>query len=293
LPAAVVACLLAAACDRGSPIPEDELRIAASVGASEAPAGRSFEVTVVRSFDRELEPEPWTDRMLAPLAVRSVRTTRREDAHRIEETRSFRAYGFEPGAIAVPPLSFRATPKSGGPARVATCEGFTVAVKATLDRDNPGPPELPGDPPPEKRPIAPWIAVAAAIAAALAGLVIATRRRTPALAPDARRASADEALLARIEQLRGREAPDRDAIRAWHLEASDAVRGWVAGRHDIHAFEMTTEEILGAAALPGEARTRLAEVLAPCDLVKFADAPSTANARARLLDAAGALARGP
>ena len=46
----------------------------------EIEVGRSFPLTVVRVWTRELEPDPWNDAALAPLTVRLEEASRREDA---------------------------------------------------------------------------------------------------------------------------------------------------------------------------------------------------------------------
>lgn len=287
-----------AACDPRKPIAEDEVSIRVVAGAEEVELGKSFPLTVVRVWSSDLEPEPWRDQNLAPLAVRPDRTTREEDGRHVEETRVFRAYAFDPGAVTVKSLSFQASPKLGGPASITTCDGFTVRVKPALDPKAPGPPELFGEIAPEPRRWWLWVAVGVAILAAFAHLV-RTSRQTAAQhpGPTAPPILPHERALDRIRRLRGQDPHSHDGVQAWHVEASSIVRDYVAEQFAIRALEMTTEELLSSpatvAALPPAQRALLFEVLGSCDLVKFGRHPSTAPERERLLTAAETFVRGP
>lgn len=301
--------LAAAACGPGSPIPEEELSLRVSAPPAAIELGRGFPLTVVRVWSKDLEPDPWTDDALLPLVVRLEAEDRREDAHRVEETRRFRAYAFEPGKVTVPPVAFSAAPRAGAPnraerrlgwgvggaSRTASAEGFTLEVKTTLEPKTAGPPELP-DLIPEPVRWQLWAAVVAGALAAGALLARASARRArrgvsgPAVATPRDRA------LARLRRLREQQPRTRDEDLAWHTEAASAVRDWLSEGCAIRSRERTTEELLEAArASPAFAppqREALAAALRPCDLVKFARHEPRAAERDLVLASAEAAVSG-
>ena len=286
--ALLLTALLPTACD-SPPLGEAEVEIRVSGAPDEIEIGRSFPLTVVRVWTRELEPDPWNDAALAPLTVRLEDVSRREDAVFIEETRRFRAYALEPGAATVSPITFSAAPGRGGPSRTAATEAFSIRVKGTLDPKTAGPPELPGTVP---EPARWWIWAALALAAIGGGLMLrrasARRAREDESGSNAA-AVAREHALARIASLRGRAPRTTEEIESWHRETSALVRDYLAEARRIHAREMTTEELLSAST--GTAREHLDAALTTCDVVRFGRAESTASGRERVLAAAERLIR--
>jgi hypothetical protein len=177
----------------------------------------------------------------------------------------------------------------------AACGGgrTDAAAAPAFDPKSPGPVEMPGEPMPEPFP---WRPVTAAAAAALVGAALVARRlRHASAATDAAQTPPPAVpaegphvrALKRIERLRA-QAP---RMTEDHVETAAIVRDYVRERFGIAAGERTTDELLAAPQIGASAKRRLAGVLHPCDLVKFArDEPAVA-ARAALLDAAETFVR--
>jgi hypothetical protein len=257
---------LAAACGEEAPIPAAPLTITAA--APEVELGKAFPLTVVRTWSKGHTPAPWDDAALAPLEVRLLETSRREDGRRVEETRRYRGYAFSLTDVRLPGLELR--------------------VKRALDPKSPGPAELPGEPLPEPTSRWPLWAVGAAL---LGAFVLLLRRRrapptlaAPAPAPEPPPPGPHVLALERIDRLRGQEPHGRDEISAFYIEASGLLRDYVGERFNVRADVMTTEELI-------EIQASLARVLPDCDLVKFARHEPTASERERLLDRAEAFVR--
>jgi hypothetical protein len=285
--AAVLAAALAAACG-GDPIPGPSKGPVVSADEASVVTGRSFGLTVVRSRPKDAAPEPWSDDVLAPLVVRPVATTVREDGRTVEETRTFRARAFEPGEIRVP-------------AGVAGPGSLLLRVAPSVDPAAPGamePPEGPFDPPGRR-----WLLPAILAAVVAAAALLARGRARPAAAPAAPppplgdpAASAAARARARLDALRARGLPEPAAAGPFHEEAAALLRDWLEEGPGVPARTRTSEEI---AAIPAAARgagggAALVRALRRCDLVKFArHAPPAAESSALLDDAAAALGEGP
>lgn len=297
---------LLAACGGETLGPGPDLSIAVEVGASEVRPGEGFPLTVVRTWGDHLEPTPFDDRALSPLAVRLESTSRRAGAHRVEETRRYRAYAFSLADVAVRPAKVTARPKDGGPDRTATAGGFLVRVRPEVDPKSPGEPEGPGEPPKRetRRPL--WLlATALAVALVLLGYVLARARGRRAGVPvppapqGAPPPTPAERALARLAAIRSRAPAAADA-----LAVSDALRDYVAERFAFPAHERTSEEIVAAASSPGPStglgaggtgtpdRAALSRALFACDGVKFAALDLTEASRAGVLADAESFVRG-
>lgn len=273
------------------PIPECELMLRIRAGAAEVEFGAAFDLEVVRVWSRELVPEAWSDDLLAPLEVRLVGSSRREDAERVEETLRFRCHAFGRDRIQVPPPVFRAWRRDDRSERVALGEGLLLGIRSALDPDAPGPVELPGEPIP---PPGPWLERTLLAAVALAALIVAWRlwrarvRRAYEVPPH-------ELALERLQRLRERVPRGREELRSDSVEASSALRDYLAGRFEVRAPERTTEEVLEdprtGSALAAEQRDALGEFLEHCDRVKFALHEPVAEERERQLDSAEGLVR--
>ena len=90
----------------------------------------------------------------------------------------------------------------------------------------------------------------------------------------ARRRSAYEIALGRLDALESRRRPDADAMDGFFVELSDLVRRYLEDRFALQAPELTTEEFLDVAAgspdLTRDHRSFLQTFLRSADRVKFA-----------------------
>jgi len=287
-------CALAGACRRAPAPAGEDLAIRVDAPSGEVAFGQAFPLTVVRTWSPELIPEEWSDEALAPLVIRVLESTTREDQRRVEATRRCLAHAFRRGEVVVPPIAFRARPTDGSAERVATAPELRLRVRSALAAGEPGPPELPGGPLPYPTRWLPWTAAAALALAALA-LVgwRATRRRRPVepLAPEPLPPAVPPHVraLERLERLRAHEPSDDDANEAWHVEAATIVREYVGERFSVRALERTTSELLPAA--PEAHRPLLADVLRRCDRVKFAAKRPGAEERSPLIETAASFVK--
>jgi len=260
---------LLAACGGGTEVPATDLLLRIDPGAFEVEPGEPFPLTVTRVWKKDLVPAAWDQKSLAPLALRLEDETRRDDGTRVEEIYRYVAHAFSLRDVVVRGVKLSATPKDGGKERKVTATGFRIRVKPVLDPSDPGPPELPGAPPPSRAWM--WWGSGALAAALLAALFLALRRRPHAAAP-APAAPEPPPVSPRdraLERLKGASVE----------EAADIVRAFVSETRKIRALEKTTEELLRE--LP-----RLGAVLRPADLVKFAAHEPTAAERDEVVAAA-------
>lgn len=248
-----------AGCGAGTPIPETDLLLRVEPGAFEVAPGEPFPLVVTRVWRKDLAPAEWNDKALAPLALRLEHESRRDDGTRVEEIRRYAAHAFSLRDVVVPAVKFPAK-AADGVERKVSATGFRIRVKPALDPENPGPPELPGEPPRSRAWM--WWGVGAL---PLLALLLLRRRKPQAVA----------APLPAPEPPRARALPPDASVE----EAAEIVREHAEGAKGVRALEMTTEEIL--ARLPA-----LADVLLPADLAKFAARTATAAEREAALAAA-------
>jgi len=288
----ILAFLLAGACSDGTAIPAGDILLTVTPGVGEVELGKAFPLTVVRVWSRDLVPGAWNDRQLAPLTIRLVETTRREDAARIEETRRYLCYAFSIEDITIPAPLFKARPRDGGPERTARGSEIVLRVKGLLDQESPGEAELPGGPMSEPFPWLQWTGAGAAALAALALLLRSLRRRarqpTVMAAPETPAAAPHVRALQRLNRLREQRPESAEAVDAYYVEASALMREYIGERYAVRAWERTTEELLAAArtsrAVRTPHRTLLGEYLEDCDLVKFGRLVPAAPEQDKLLD---------
>lgn len=290
--------LLSVACGGGPPIPDDDLALRVTAGATEVGCGEPFPLTVVRVWRKDLVPAAWDERALAPLALRLTGSARREDDRHVEETRTYRAYAFLRDDVVVTPSPMVARALDGGPERRATAAPIALKVRPALDAAAPGDPEVPAVPPPAPFP---WAWLAAAVAAAGLGALGLARRRArarpapaaaPAAAPAPEVVAADAAAEAALAAIAARDGLDADGRRRAATDVTEVLRGYVAARFGVPTERRTSAEILGAPfAADGAARAALRRVFACGDAVKFADAVPDAAALAAVVDAARGFVR--
>jgi hypothetical protein len=237
--------------------------------------GRAFPLSLTRVVRRgaTAEPEP----SLAPLTTRLEATTTwsgDDDVPEVVEERRYLAWAFVLDAVELP--------------------GASLHVTSSLPDGNAGRPELPEELlelPRSDRTT--WIvALAAAIGAALLGLILRIVRRRERVdrsaAPSAERISADARARARLQQLRRRPLDDGAAVLALHDEASALLRDYLGERFEPSAPARTSEELLEDAALEraiGAApRRRLVALLPPLDRVRFGRGRALPAAARQLVD---------
>ncbi len=306
LPLLLFLLALLPACGKGPSPPVEDASIRVEVPASlEVEFGKAFPLAVVRTWRKDLAPEPWDDRLLSPLVLRLVEITARDDGERVEERRLFDAYAFSRGGVSVPAPRFRASSRRGGPEREASAPPIALRVVSALDPESAGAAELPGDPLPPPRPPFPWARWAAAAAAALAvfagaAALLARRRRRRRRAaepqsepfppePDPPHVRA----LERLDRLKTMDPRTDAENEAFHVEAAAILRDYVAERFTVRANEMTTEETLRSFHLLEPRRgSDLSDALRRCDLVKFAAHAPDASDRGRVIEAAGSFIGG-
>ena len=283
-----------AGCGGKAPIEDRDVAIHLETTASEVDFGRPFELTVVRVWAKDLQPEAWDDRKLEPLSLRALKVETREDGHHIEESRHFAAHAFARETAVVPGLVFKAFSKDDGSERRAVTEGFRLKVRSALDPEAPGEVEWPEGP--LEVPGRSWFTIVGIGAGVLVILlmILEARRRAArraaavVVAPSAEPvpAPADRA-RDRLDRLRLLDPSTTEEVQAFHVEVADLVRDYLAESMDLQAPEQTTEEFLASprtlGALRDEHRRLLEGFLTDCDLVKFANVASTKAGRETLL----------
>ncbi len=242
--------------------------------------GERFGITVIRRTAVGDPIAAWDDRWLAPLTLRlRDRNTRDVDGRR-EETSVFDAWAFRAGALELPVQPAR--PEGAA---------LRLLVNSALPAGDDGRAELPGG---LLLPPFPWLlwTLGALVALALGFTTRRVLRRRGAgevvvPEPVASGPSALDRARARLAALAGRPVEGVAAIDAFWVEASALLREYVEERFRLRAPEMTTEEFLASEATArvlgaGQMRA-LGAFLAECDMVKFAQAASTAGDRVRVL----------
>jgi hypothetical protein len=267
------------ACGGGEPIPAVDGFLRVTAEAEVVELGKAFPLTAVFIRKKDGDATEWTDDLLAPLSVRLVDVSRREDAERIEETRRYEARAFLLGEVRVP----------------ASDPPLTLGVRGVLDPGAPGPAELPGGLLREPHGWVIWAAAGALLLVGVSVLIRLGRRRgLPAAEPVPEAASEVPGphvrALEELARLRGRFPADLEESGPYHVSASGILRGYVRERSDV-PLTRTTEECLAVLSAPDSARARLAEALRHCDLAKFARYLPDAAACEAMLDAAESFVR--
>ncbi len=239
--------------------PDVELRITAE--STRVDFGKAFELTVVRTWNKKTTAAPWLDDALTPLVVRLVERSQREVGDRFEETRRYRAYAFKTGTVTL---------------HVAPAPALQFQVRPVLETSTTGAVELPRGPfrLPTPWPLWPLPAAAATIAVAWFLRRSMGHRGTGTV-------GLRGPALQRLAALHERQPTNPDELRAWHVEASAVLRGYVDARFQIGVPQMTTEQVARVTGLVP--RTTLVTLLAPCDLAKFARHQPSANDRDALV----------
>ncbi len=291
---ALVLLLVLAGCGEAVRIPAVDLQLSVIAERDTVELAEGFPVTVVRIWSKRLEPEPWSDALLAPLTLVMESMERVEDAERVMETRRARAYAFTRRDLMVPAPAFKARMGEGGEVRIARADALRLRVTPLLDPDDPGSPELPGGPLAERTSNLPlWIGLGLLVAAVAFGLV-RTRRRDDVLemppVRDAQPASAGAVALAELAALRSDPGETAQARCSVVEGVASVLRAYLSAEFGVRTRERTTPEILARAtrrkALAGPGVEQLAALLEQCDLTKFAAHLPDADECIALCDAA-------
>lgn len=266
----------------GAALRAEDLTIEIRVAEGEVAFGVAFPLTVVRSFPRSAQAEPFAAEALLPLAVRPLGVERAVDDQRIVETLRFAAYAFAIDALEVPTLTFQARAADGTPMSTRSAP-VRLAVQPALDPAAPGPPELPGGL--WQEPGARW---RTPLRGVLGGLLIlsalaAWQRRARARA--ATRAPADPFALA-VARLAALRTASVDATAIGDTLA-EVLRDCLRARGVGAGLACTTEQWLDLTAdLPadvGDAGRQAASLLGECDRIRFAPVALAGTERERLI----------
>jgi hypothetical protein len=119
--------------------------------------------------------------------------------------------------------------------------------------------------------------VGAAILALLVWLFVKYRKRIPFLGGEKPKIPAHLLAIKKLEALRNQKLPQNHKVKQYYSGLADILREYLAGRFEISALEMTSEEIIEAAGEPkreglidDKRFADLSELLSTADLVKFA-----------------------
>jgi hypothetical protein len=137
--------------------------------------------------------------------------------------------------------------------------------------------------PPIETPLWVWLLIALAVCAVAAAIYVFLRNRKKTI-PAVIRPAWDTA-FARLNDLSGKQYPQKGMFKSFYSELSAIVRHYLEDRFQINAPEMTTEEFLNyvksTASLTDEQKKALKDFLNGSDMVKFAKhEPSVSEAQA-------------
>lgn len=110
----------------------------------------------------------------------------------------------------------------------------------------------------------------------LGGIYLWKKRKTAEpvfIAPLRPKIPAYQMALDSLEALKQKKLWQAGLIKDYHTELTDIVREYLSARFNIHAHELTSEEILEAlntTRINGQAREKLRQILSLADMVKFA-----------------------
>ncbi|WP_145187708.1 hypothetical protein [Planctomycetes bacterium Pla163] len=286
----------------------DDARLAYAVRGAPTVAvevGEPFELVVTRSWSGDLEPEPFSERRLAPLRVVEVDVRRDLSGGRTVETRRLRAHAFDVGTLVLDDLVLVARDVATGGAVEARAEPLELTVRSSLTAVDDGALEVPLAPRGPARRSMVWTALAllCVLFVSIAGLarvrtrLVARRQDRDARTERAARRAAEHAaavaaLVGRLERLGERAAQDLDpsAAAQWNGELWSTARealGLVCG---VSFAESTVDEVASALERHGapDVVRELVGVGRAVDRVRFARASDGPRERASRVERARA-----
>lgn len=261
------------ACSDRTPIPSIELGLDVRLDREEVSTAEPFEVTVVRTWSRDLEPAEFDPSSLAPLFTIPKETSRRESSTHVQEIRVLHAWAFTRSSLSLDGLELRARPRAGGEEVLARARTLELTVTPRVDADSPGPPESPGRPyaAPAGPPVWPW-----ALAVLAFGLGFASwKARDPQVEQGADPDLEDpwERARVRLAELSGSRDP-RDLAERLATLLRELLASEIEGPIDA----LTTPELLQRCAeeleLGSRSRRDLEKLLAWADRLRFKDPSS-------------------
>lgn len=294
---ALAAAALLAACAQPTPEPQTPseplppVETRSRVDRAIATTGDVITYTVTVDHDPAYEVSlPETGADIAGFRIIDVGSEepREEKGRRIEE-RWYKLRADLVGSYVLPPVTvtYRPTQEAGGeegdeaetvdeapPESVRTSEIF-VEVQSVLPEGGEAT-DIRGLKPLRQldRPTPWWMFAAGAAVAALAGLLAFLLWRRKRRAVEVPTRPAHEIAYEALERLRRTDFEDHEAMRRFHFEISEVIRGYVENRFRLNATDLTTEEIvdhLGEVRdLAGDSGRRLHTFLDATDRVKFA-----------------------
>jgi hypothetical protein len=208
-----------------------------------------------------------------------VDTVSTDDKSKMYLQQIFKITCFDSGFYAIPPILF--TYKTPGNAQDRTEE--TQAVLLTVSsmrvntaediRDIKNPMEAPFT----LREAMPWIIALILLAGAGYGLFYYLKKKKKAeplfRTPMRMKLPAHQIALDALENLRQKKLWQSGRIKDYHTELTDIIRDYILAKFNIHAPELTSDEIITAlnyTAADAESRKKLGQTFGLADMVKFA-----------------------
>ncbi|MBM3262698.1 MAG: DUF4381 family protein [candidate division Zixibacteria bacterium] len=217
----------------------------------------------------------------------------------VSDTLVYTLTAYTLGRLVIPALAVVCR-TTGGTTAMAATDSIAIAVVSVIEdeatdiRDLKDPEEVPA--------VTPWYLWAALVAViAVVALVVAYflwRRKKPAspvaIPAVTVRKSPYETALEELDRLAETGLCARGAVKQHYTELADIARRYLGERYRIAAMEITTRELLAELDKTGlsfEQRHRIADLLATCDLVKFArHVPTVSHQEGSIDEARGIVA---
>jgi hypothetical protein len=278
----------------GAEVDPDAPTVAARVDKAEVHVGDPIQLSVV-AIGKSAVPVNLPGTLeLGPLTLLDRKETEQNLGDgRIRREFSLTVAGYEPGAIAVPPIDVTYLGPRGD---VRTARTAAVPIKiASLIANEPEPAlkDSPGGPPPvtvmEQNLWPAYIAgaiAAAALGALVAALIVRRMRARRGARPGPPPRPAHEIALERLDRLGAYGFLENADNRPFYFAVSEVIREYLGARYGFDSLELTTDELCAELRRRSGREVVLGEVqgwLSACDLVKFAKiSPSAGEARGAL-----------